>query len=155
MIKKTLVLMGIILSSFFSYVHATDIEARTGIMGGDVWGLHAGAYINFPQSSLFSIQTGVLLHTANRGAIGNTNTWDIDFNIPVYASFHIPLKEKANLRLNGGAYFGTGPQIQVGATVEVGVEVKRVFVGVNCFQNCINEQEFLFGISVGYKFKLK
>lgn len=152
--KRLFLLIGFILS-FLGKIHATDIEARTGIMGGDVWGLHAGAYINFPQSSLFSIQTGVLLHTANRGAIGNSNTWDIDFNIPVYASFHIPLKEKANLRLNGGAYFGTGPQIQVGATAEVGVEVKRVFVGVNCFQNCINEQEFLFGISVGYKFKLK
>lgn len=152
--KRLFLLIGFILS-FLGKTHATDIEARTGILGGDVWGLHAGAYINFPQSSLFSIQTGVLLHTANRGAIGNSNTWDIDFNIPVYASFHIPLKEKANLRLNGGAYFGTGPQVQVGATAEVGVEVKRAFVGVNCFQNCINEQEFLFGISVGYKFKLK
>ena len=51
--------------------------------------------------------------------------------------------------------FGTGPEVQVGATAEVGVEMKRVFVGVNCFQNCINEQEFLFGLSVGYKFKLQ
>lgn len=152
--KRLFLLIGFILS-FLVKTHAADIEARTGILGGDVWGLHAGAYINFPQSSLFSIQTGVLLHTANRGAIGNSNTWDIDFNVPLYASFHIPLKEKANLRLNGGAYFGTGPQVQLGATAEVGVEVKRAFVGVNCFQNCINEQEFLFGISVGYKFKLK
>ena len=154
MMKKTLVLIVIALFSVFNCVQAADIEARTGIMGGDVWGLHAGAYINFPQSTLFSIQTGVLLHTANRSAIGNSDTWDIDFNIPVYASFHIPLKEKANLRLNGGAYFGTGPEVQVGATAEVGVEMKRVFVGVNFFQNCINEQEFLFGLSVGYKFKL-
>lgn len=65
MMRRTLVLMGIILSSVFSHVQAADIEARTGIMGGDVWGLHAGAYINFPQSKLFSIQTGLLLHTAN------------------------------------------------------------------------------------------
>ena len=103
MMKKSLVLIVIALFSAFNHVQAADIEARTGIMGGDVWGLHAGAYINFPQSALFSIQTGVLLHTANRSAIGNSNTWDIDFNIPVYASFHIPLREKANLRLNGGA----------------------------------------------------
>ena len=150
--KKLFVLLILLL--FFGRSQATDIEARTGILGGDGWGLQTGAYINFPQSTLFSIQTGVLLHTANRSAIGNSDTWDIDFNIPVYASFHIPLKEKANLRLNGGAYFGTGPEVQVGATAEVGVEMKRVFVGVNCFQNCINEQEFLFGVSVGYKFKL-
>ena len=44
MMRRTLVLMGIILSSVFSHVQAADIEARTGIMGGDVWGLHAGAY---------------------------------------------------------------------------------------------------------------
>ena len=150
--KKLFVLLILLL--FFGRSQATDIEARTGILGGDGWGLQTGAYINFPQSALFSIQTGVLLHTANRSAIGNSDTWDIDFNIPVYASFHIPLREKANLRLNGGAYFGTGSEVQVGATAEVGVEMKRVFVGVNCFQNCINEQEFLFGVSVGYKFKL-
>lgn len=58
--KKILVLMGFILSSIFSQVQAADIEARTGIMGGDVWGLQAGAYIDFPQSKLFSIQTGLL-----------------------------------------------------------------------------------------------
>lgn len=151
--KKTLVLMGFILSSIFSQVQAADIEARTGIMGGDVWGLHAGAYINFPQSKLFSIQTGLLFHTANESAIFNS-TWGIDLNIPVYASFHVPLSEKANLRLNGGAYLGTGSGLQVGATAEVGVEVKRLFAGVNCFQNCINSQEFLLGVSVGYKFHL-
>lgn len=152
--KKTFLLLGILLSSIFAQVQAADIEARTGIMGGDVWGLHAGGYINFPQSKLFSIQTGLLLHTANRAGFRNSDTWDIDLNVPVYASFHLPLSEKANLRLNGGAYLGTGSELQLGATAEVGVEVKRVFAGVNCFQNCINEQEFLFGVSVGYKFKL-
>lgn len=152
--KKTLVLLGILLSSVFSQVQAADIEARAGILGGDVFGLQAGAYINFPQSKLFSIQTGLLLHTANQWTIRSSDTWDIDLNVPVYASFHIPLSEKTNLRLNGGAYIGTGNTLQVGATADVGVEVKRLFVGVNYFQNCINEQEFLFGVSVGYKFAL-
>lgn len=152
--KKTLILIGITLCSIFNYVQAADIEARTGVMAGDVWGLHAGAYINFPQSKLFSIQTGLLLHTANRWSLGSADTWDIDFNVPVYASFHIPLSEKTNLRLNGGAYIGTGNSWQIGATADVGVEVKRLFVGVSCFQNCINNQEFLLGISVGYKFAL-
>lgn len=152
--KKTLVLLGILLSSVFSQVQAADIEARTGILGGDVFGLQAEAYINFPQSKLFSIQTGLLLHTANQWTFRRSDSWDIDLNIPVYASFHIPLSEKTNLRLNGGAYIGTGNTLQVGATADVGIEVKRLFVGVNCFQNCINEQEFLFGVSVGYKFAL-
>ncbi|GGJ95887.1 hypothetical protein [Parabacteroides faecis] len=152
--KTTLLVLGIFLFSVFSKLQAADIEARTGVMGGDVWGLHAGAYINFPQSKLFSVQTGLLLHTANQWVIGNNDTWDIDLNVPVYASFHFPLSEIANLRLNGGAYIGTGHKLQVGATADVGVEVRRLFVGVNCFQNCINNQEFLFGISVGYKFRL-
>lgn len=67
---------------------------------------------------------------------------------------HIPLSGKTNLRLNGGAYLGIGNELQVGATADVGVEVKRLYIGANCFQNCINSQEFLFGVSVGYKFNL-
>lgn len=152
--KKNLIIAGFIFSVIFNNVQAADIEARTGIMSGEVWGLHAGAYMNFPQSELFSIQSGVLLHTANVPAVKYSDIWDIDFNVPVYASFHIPLSEKTNLRLNGGAYIGTGNSWQIGATADVGVEVKRLFVGVNCFQNCINNQEFLLGISVGYKFHL-
>ena len=151
--KRILLLIGFVLSLFTS-AQAADIEARTGVMGGDVWGLHAGAYINFPQSKLFSIQTGFLLHTANQWIGKKSDMWDIDVNVPVYVSFHIPLSEKTNLRLNGGAYVGTGHTMQLGATADVGVEVKRMFVGVNSFQNCINTQEFLFGVSVGYKFHL-
>lgn len=151
--KKRLVLLGIILSSVFNYIQATDIEARTGIMGGDVFGLQTGVYINFPQSKLFSVQTGLLFQTASQ-LFRNADTWDIDLNIPVYASFHIPLNEKVNLRLNGGAYFGLERELHLGATADIGVEVKRLFVGINCFQNCINSQGFLFGASVGYKFHL-
>lgn len=152
--KKVLLLMLMIVFCVAGNAKTIDLEARTGILGGDVFGLQAGAYINFPQSTLFSIQTGLLLHTANQWTIRSSDTWDIDLNVPVYASFHIPLSEKTNLRLNGGAYIGTGNTLQVGATADVGVEVKRLFVGVNYFQDCINEQEFLFGVSVGYKFAL-
>lgn len=152
--KKTLVLLGIVLSSVFSQVQAADIEARTGILAGDVFGLQSGAYINFPQSQLFSVQTGLLLHTADKWGSRNVDDWDIYLNVPVYASFHIPLSGKTNLRLNGGAYLGIGNELQVGATADVGVEVKRLYIGANCFQNCINSQEFLFGVSVGYKFNL-
>lgn len=111
--KRILLLIGFVLSLFTS-AQAADIEARTGVMGGDVWGLHAGAYINFPQSKLFSIQTGFLLHTANQWIGKKSDMWDIDVNVPVYVSFHIPLSEKTNLRLNGGAYVGTGHTINWG-----------------------------------------
>ena len=152
--KRILVLIALLFSVSICHMQAADIEPRTGIIGGDIWGLQTGAYVNFPTSNVFSIQTGALLHTANENLLRRDGTWRIDLNIPVYASFHIPLSEKIKLRLNGGAYWGTGPKMQLGATAEAGVEVKRLFVGANCFQNCINEQEFLFGVSVGYKFQL-
>ena len=96
--KKLFVLLILLLS--FGRSQAADIEARTGILGGDGWGLQTGAYINFPQSRLFSIQTGLLLHTAGN-SFSYGDDWNIDFFVPVYASFHIPLSDKVNLRLNG------------------------------------------------------
>ena len=46
--KKLFVLLILLL--FFGRSQATDIEARTGILGGDGWGLQTGAYINFRKS---------------------------------------------------------------------------------------------------------
>ena len=36
----------------------------------------------------------------------------------------------------------------------VGIEVKRFYVGVNYFQNCVNDRDLKLGLSVGYKFTL-
>jgi len=69
----------------------------------------------------------------------------------VYASFHIPLSDKVNLRLNAGAYTGSGESWNLGATAAVGIEVKRFYVGVNYFQNCVNDRDLKLGLSVGYK----
>ena len=41
--KKLFVLLILLLS--FGRSQAADIEARTGILGGDGWGLQTGAYI--------------------------------------------------------------------------------------------------------------
>lgn len=129
---------------------ATDIEARSGVIVGGVWGLQAGAYVNFPQSRLFSIQTGALLHTAERDGIFES----ISVNIPVCASFHLPASDKVNVRLNGGGYVGTTDYLNLGVTGEAGVEVKRFYVGMNCFYNCINQNDLQLGLSVSYKFSL-
>ena len=80
--------------------------------------------------------------------------WNIDFFVPVYASFHIPLSDKVNLRLNAGAYTGSGEYWNLGATAAAGIEVKRFYVGVNYFQNCVNDRDLKLGLSVGYKFTL-
>lgn len=116
-------------------------------------GASDGAYINFPQSRLFSIQTGLLLHTAGN-SFSYGDDWNIDFFVPVYASFHIPLSDKVNLRLNAGAYTGSGEYWNLGATAAAGIEVKRFYVGVNYFQNCVNDRDLKLGLSVGYKFTL-
>ena len=112
--KKLFVLLILLLS--FGRSQAADIEARTGILGGDGWGLQTGAYINFPQSRLFSIQTGLLLHTAGN-SFSYGDDWNIDFFVPVYASFHIPLSDKVNLRLNAGAYTGSGEYWNLGEAI--------------------------------------
>ncbi|WP_455636295.1 hypothetical protein [Parabacteroides sp.] len=149
--KKLFVLLISLLS--FGQSQAADIEAYTGILGGDGWGLQTGAYLNFPQSRLFSLQTGLLLHTAGN-AFSCGDDWGVHLFVPVYASFHIPLSEKVDLRLNAGAYTGTGEYWNLGATAEAGIEVKRFYVGVNYFHNCINDKDLKLGLSVGYKFTL-
>lgn len=149
--RKLFILLLLIIT--FGQIRATDIEARSGIVFGDVWGLQTSAYVSFPQSSLFSIQTGLLLHTA-----GYSFSWGDDWNIacyvPVYASFHIPVNDKMNLRLNAGAFGGVSNDLHLGGTAEVGVEMKNFYVGVNYFQNCINDQDLQLGLSIGYKFTL-
>ena len=149
--KKLFVLLILLL--FFGRSQATDIEARTGILGGDGWGLQTGAYINFPQSRLFSIQTGLLMHASPKSYSYGDDS-NIDFLVPVYGSFHIPLSDKVNLRLNAGAYTGSGEYWNLGATAAAGIEVKRFYVGVNYFQNCVNDRDLKLGLSVGYKFTL-
>ena len=149
--KKLFVLLILLLS--FGRSQAADIEARTGILGGDGWGLQTGAYINFPQSQLLSIQTGLLLHTAEN-AFSRGDNWNINFCVPVYASFHVPVSDKVNLRLNAGAFGGIGDDLHLGATAEAGVEIKRFYVGVNYFQDCIDNHDLQLGLSVGYKFTL-
>ena len=49
--KKLFVLLILLL--FFGRSQATDIEARTGILGGDGWGLQTGAYITFRNHGCF------------------------------------------------------------------------------------------------------
>ena len=55
-----------------------------------------------------------------------------------------------NLRLNAGAYTGSGEYWNLGATAAAGIEVKRFYVGVNYFQNCVNDRDLNLGLSVGY-----
>ena len=51
----------------------------------------------------------------------------------MYASFHIPLSDKVNLRLNAGAYTGSGEYWNLGATAAAGIEVKKILCGSELF----------------------
>ena len=61
MMKKTLVLIVIALFSVFNCVQAADIEARTGIMGGDVWGASC--------RSLYKLSAISIIFNSDRGVV--------------------------------------------------------------------------------------
>lgn len=153
-IMRRLVLLMLVLLPFTAQKsNAIDIEARTGVSFSDIWGLHAGAYVNFPQSELFSIQTGLLLHTIESSVFRRYEKLEINVFAPAYASFHLPVGEKAKIRLNAGVYVGTGYRLHAGVTGEVGVEINRFYVGANCFQNCVRN-DMQLGLTFGYSFSL-
>ena len=66
----------------------------------------------------------VAAHTAGNSFHGDD--WNIDFFVPVYASFHIPLSDKVNLRLNAGAYTGSGEYWNTGATATAAHSYKKL-----------------------------
>ena len=86
-------------------------------------GASDGGVYKLSTITVVSIQTGLLLHTAGN-SFSYGDDWNIDFFVPVYASFHIPLSDKVNLRLNAGAYTGSGEYWNLGATAAAGIEVK-------------------------------
>lgn len=80
--KRILFLIGFILLLFTS-AQAADIEARTGVMGGDVWGLHMGALVSFRVSDIFYFQPGVLVNTVS-GEYNKPGDWNFGMDIPSY-----------------------------------------------------------------------
>lgn len=146
------ILLFLLLLPIFQSMQAIELEPRTGFSNVHNWGLQMGAYVSFPTSNLFAIQTGALLYTGNRE---NNKVWNIGLNIPVYASFRIPVSNATRIRLNAGPYIGLAEQNgQLGVSAEAGVEFNRIYIGAGCFQNCFNEQEMQLNVSVGYKFAL-
>lgn len=149
--KKRTFIIVLSMLSLFSSLRAVEIEGRVGFSLADMWGLHIGAYTRIPVSGSFAIQTGLLLHTSEWEGNARDN-WNIGVNIPVYASFSLPMGESAKLRLNVGPYVGAGNSLRLGATGEAGVEWKRYYIGLACFQNCVNDQITQGNLSFGYRF---
>ena len=152
--KRLVLLMLVLLPFVAQQSKAIGIEARTGVSYCGITGLHAGAYLDFPQSKLFSIQTGLLLHTVGGHVFPEYRDFDLNIFVPVYASFHLPASEKTKIRLNAGAYVGTGNRVQLGPTAEVGVELKRFYIGAHCFQSFVDFTDTQLGVTFGYSFQL-
>lgn len=74
--------------------------------------------------------------------------------VPVFASFRFPLNEKLNLRTDIGPYLGVGDEVHLGGAAEVGVEIRKWYVGAGYFQNAVRDSDYQFNLSVGYKFVL-
>lgn len=133
---------------------AVELEGRTGISASGTWGLHTGAYLGVPLSSSFAIRPALLLHTVEWDSYRPADDWRIGLIVPVYGSFRFPLSEKTNLRTDIGPYFGVGDDVHLGGAAEVGVEIRRVYIGAGYFQNAIGDSDYQLNFSVGYKFIL-
>lgn len=152
--KRSVVLYSLLLSlCFIPSLGAAEIEGRGGLSNQNWWGLHLGAYVRVPLSERFAIQTGGLLHTADRQPYWG-DFWNISLAIPVYGSFRVPLNESLNLRLGVGPYFETGCDWGLGVSGEAGLEWKRYFAGVAYFQDCVKSsyKDEGFHLSFGYRF---
>lgn len=156
--RKSLILLLIFLASSHSYasngIEGIELEGRTGISASGIWGLHTGAYLGVPLSSLFAIRPALLLHTVEWCSYRPADGWRIGLIVPVYGSFRFPLSEKTNLRTDIGPYFGVGDDAHLGGAAEVGVEIRRFYIGVGYFQNAIGNSDNQLNFSVGYQFVL-
>lgn len=150
--KRILLLIGFVLSLFTS-AQAADIEARTGVMGGDVWGLHVGALVSFRVSDIFYFQPGALVNTVS-GEYNKPGDWNFGMDIPLYASFRMSVDGAMKVRLNAGPFIGLSSPASLGTAVEGGIEYHKYYVGVSWMQNLINENSARLHFSIGYKFAL-
>lgn len=126
-----------------------NVELRSGFSMGNRWGVHAGVYVDFPQSHLFSLQTGVLFSSISK--------WEqaaFQFYVPVYASFHFPLSSVTKVRVSGGAYGGAGVGMNAGPTMDIGIEWKNFTFNTFGFLDCTSNSAHHAGISLGYKIDL-
>lgn len=129
-----------------------EVEPRVGISySGEEngnFGFHAGGLVSFGLSERFSIQPGVFVNTVQLVSYSN----DVNFDIPVYASWKVPVKQ-VNLRFNAGPYLALNQEVSMGGSLETGVEYRKWYAGIAYFQN-ITKQGSFFNLSLGYRISL-
>lgn len=130
-----------------------ELEPRAGASYSKVWGLHMGALVSFRVSDIFYFQPGALVNTVS-GDYDKPGDWNFGLDIPLYASFRIPVDEAIKVRLNAGPFIGLSSPASLGTAVEGGIEYHKYYVGVSWMQNLVNEDSARFHFSIGYKFVL-
>ena len=132
-----------------------ELEPRVGASYTKHWGIHAGALASYSLSESFYLQPGILLHTVGGSERDQRiRNWKLGLDVPLYASFRIPLNEETKVRLNAGPYVGFLSRLCMGTAVETGVEYRKYYLGVSWFQNFVNENCARLNFSIGYKFAL-
>lgn len=152
---KKVLLLSVLMISLCTAGNAKgiELEPRIGASYSDVWGLHLGAMASFKMSDLFYIQPGALINTVS-GTYKKTGDWNFGLDIPLYASFRIPVNNTLKVRLNAGPFIGFASPLNLGTAVEGGIEYHKYYVGVSWLQNFINQNCARLYFSIGYKFAL-
>lgn len=153
---KSLFIAGLIFLCCCSVSNAKtiELEPRAGVGYSNLFGIHAGVLASMSFTNHFFIQSGLIANSLDGTSMGYTGDFSFGLNLPIYASWRLPLNETTKLRLNAGPYVGIGDVGHLGATAEAGVEFKRFYVGASYFQDCLNDKDLQLNISVGYKFVL-
>lgn len=145
-------LMSFVLCSEQS-MKAIDLEPRVGVSCSAVWGIHVGALTSLQLSDKFYFQPGFLMNTVSEFS-GKADGWKFGLDIPLYASYRIPVSNTAKVRLNVGPFAGISSQISLGTALEAGVEYRKCYIGASWFQNFVDRNCARLNLSVGYKFHL-
>lgn len=153
---KRVLLLSVLMILLCTVGNAKDIELepRAGVSyTTSIWGIHAGALMSLQLSDKFYFQPGFLINTVSEFSY-KANGWKLGLDIPLYASFRVPVSNAAKLRFNAGPFVGISSRISMGTAVETGVEYRKYYIGASWFQNFVDQNCARLNLSVGYKFAL-
>lgn len=151
--KLFILLLLFIVFSNQQSIRAVELEARAGASYSNIWGFHAGAFTAFHVADKFFLQPGVIFNSANDYS-HKGNLWRLGLDIPVYASWRIPVNDAVRIRLNAGPFIGVISDFSFGTAVEAGIEYHKYYMGVSWQENFVNQNFTRLNFSVGYKFVL-
>lgn len=150
--KLLYVIILLFLSTYcFSQKARIEFQPYAGFVYEKGFGVQMGGDVSFPVTSYFCIQSG-LLFSNDRSIEYRNPKWKIAINIPVFASFRLPVSEHLKVRMNVGPYGGIASVGQFGCAVGVGLEIENLYVGTTYYQNCITNKNYQIGLLAGYRF---